>query len=114
MYVSHLKNAQLHLENQNSPLIQDLYKFYLRSCVELLSKVSWVFIKCLDPQNLQYFEKIDKYTYLYEDEENPLFIPGGSLEDSEMRIKNMKTRSRKRKTNKRGTKTSSRRKGSDF
>lgn len=85
LYVQHLKNAQLELENQNSPLIQDLYKFYMRSCVELLSK---------------YFEKIDKYTYLYEDADNPLFVPNGNLLDAEVRIKNMKTRTRKKKATK--------------
>jgi len=85
LYVQHLKNAQLELENQSSPLIQDLYKFYMRSCVELLSK---------------YFEKVDKYTYLYEDEENPLFVPNGTLLDAEVRIKNMKTRTRKKKAKK--------------
>jgi len=79
LYAKHIRKARLDLENQASVFIQDLYKFYLRACVELLSK---------------YFEKRDKYTYLYE--ETALFVPGGSLLEAEQRIKTMKTRSRKR------------------
>jgi len=52
----------------------------LRASVELLSK---------------YFEKRDKYTYLYEDV--PLFLPNGTLEQAEERIRNMKTRARKKR-----------------
>jgi len=80
MYAQHIRKARLDLENQQSVFIQDLYKFYLRACVELLSK---------------YFEKRDKYTYLYED--IPLFIPNSSLEEAEERIKNMKSRARKKR-----------------
>jgi hypothetical protein len=39
MYAQYIRKApQLNLENQTSIFIQDLYKFYLRACVELLSK----------------------------------------------------------------------------
>ncbi len=75
--------ASLEKEDQESIFIQDLYKFYLRASVELLSK---------------YFEKRDKYTYLYED--IALFIAGNSLEEAEERIRNMKTRARKMKKRK--------------
>jgi len=80
MYAQHIRKARLDLENQQSAFIQDLYKFYLRACVELLSK---------------YFEKRDKYTYLYED--IALFVPNSSLEEAEERIKNMKSRARKKR-----------------
>jgi len=80
LYGLHIHQSRLEQENQNSPFIQDLYKFYLRAGVELLGK---------------YFEKIGKYTFLYDDE-LPLFEAGGSLRDAEQRIKKMRTRARKR------------------
>jgi len=80
LYALHIRKARLDLEDSSSVFIQDLYKYYLRACVELLSK---------------YFEKLDKYTYLYEDLQ--LFIPNGSLEEAEQRMKAMKTRSRKKR-----------------
>jgi len=83
MYAQYIRKApQLEMENQSSIFIQDLYKFYLRACVELLSK---------------YFDKRGKYTYLYDD--TPLFVEGGSLEEAEERIKHMKTRARKKRKN---------------
>jgi len=80
MYALHIRKARLDLEDSSSVFIQDLYKYYLRACVELLSK---------------YFEKLDKYTYLYEDIH--LFIPNGTIEEAEQRMKSMKTRSRKKR-----------------
>lgn len=80
LYAKHIRKCRLDLEDDSSILIQDLYKYYMRACVELLSK---------------YFEKLDKYTYL--DDDVQLFIANGSLEDAEKRIKNMPTRSRKKK-----------------
>lgn len=80
LYAQHLRKARLDWEDQNSVFIQDLYKYYLRACVELLSK---------------YFDKRDKYLYLYDD--MPLFIPGESLEKAEERLRNMKTRARKKR-----------------
>lgn len=80
LYGYHIHNSRLELENQESPFIQDLYKFYLRAGVELLGK---------------YFEKLGKHVFLY-DQESPLFVPGGSLQDAEVRIKKMRTRARKR------------------
>lgn len=82
MYAQHIRKANLQNENQNSVFIQDLYKYYLRSCVELLSK---------------YFVKVDKYTFLYD--EIPLFIPGGNLEEAEERISKMGTIQRRHKRN---------------
>lgn len=78
-YAQHIRKANLQLENQDSVFIQDLYKFYLRACVELLSK---------------YFIKQDKYTYLYDD--IPLFVAGGNLEDAEFRISKLGTIQRKK------------------
>jgi len=78
LYAQHIRKADLQRENQSSVFIQDLYKFYLRACVELLSK---------------YFEKKDKYTYLYDDIQ--LFIVGGSLSEAESRMSKMGTRQRK-------------------
>jgi len=80
LYAQHIRKAQLQEENQNSVFIQDLYKFYLRACVELLSK---------------YFIKQDKHTFFYDD--IPLFVPGGSLKDAEARISKMGTIQRKHK-----------------
>jgi len=80
LYAQHIRKARLDCEDQNSVFIQDLYKYYLRACVELLSK---------------YFEKRDKYTYLYDD--IPLFVPGETLDQAEERIKTMKTRARKKR-----------------
>jgi len=79
LYAQHIRKAPLDKENQSSVFIQDLYKFYLRSCLELLSK---------------YFDKKDKYTFLYDD--ISLFVPNGTLEDAEERISRMSTRQRKR------------------
>jgi hypothetical protein len=80
LYAQHIRKARLDCEDQSSVFIQDLYKYYLRACVELLSK---------------YFEKRDKYTYLYDD--IPLFVPGETLDQAEERIKTMKTRARKKR-----------------
>lgn len=80
LYAQHIRKARLDQEDISSVFVHDLYKFYLRASVELLSK---------------YFEKRDKYTYLYEDV--PLFVPGGTLEQAEERIRNMKTRARKKR-----------------
>jgi len=80
LYAQHIKKARLDLEDQKSVFIQDIYKFYMRACVELMSK---------------YFHKRDKYTYLYDDV--MLFQPGGTLEQAEKRLSAMKSRSRKRK-----------------
>jgi hypothetical protein len=43
----------------------------------------------------KYFEKKDKYTYLYDD--TPLFVPNESLEQAAVRIRGMATRSRKKR-----------------
>lgn len=80
LYAQHIRKARLDQEDISSVFVHDLYKFYLRASVELLSK---------------YFEKRDKYTYLYEDV--PLFLPNGTLEQAEERIRNMKTRARKKR-----------------
>jgi len=80
LYAQHIRKARLEQEDISSVFVHDLYKFYLRASVELLSK---------------YFEKRDKYTYLYED--TPLFVPGGNLDQAEERIRNMKTRARKKR-----------------
>lgn len=83
LYAQHIRKADLKLENQSSVFIQDLYKFYLRACVELLSK---------------YFVKYDKYTFLYDD--TILFVVGGSIEEAEKRISKMGTIQRRQKRNK--------------
>jgi len=80
LYAQHIRKARLDQEDISSVFVHDLYKFYLRASVELLSK---------------YFEKRDKYTYLYEDV--PLFVPNGTMEQAEERIRNMKTRARKKR-----------------
>jgi hypothetical protein len=80
MYAEHMRNAKLPDAKLASVFVQDLYKFYFRASVELLSK---------------YFEKYDKFTYLYDD--TPLFVPNGTLKEAEERMKNMKSRSRKKK-----------------
>jgi len=89
LYAQHIRRARLDLENQDSIFIQDLYKFYLRACLELLAK---------------YFEKCDKYTFL--DDGVPLFVAGTSLKEAETRMKTMRTRARKRKSAARDAKKS--------
>jgi len=80
LYAKYIRKSDLTQENYDSIFTQDLYKFYFRASMELMSK---------------YFEKKDKYTYL--DEEVQLFIPGGSLEEAEVRIKLIKARSRRKR-----------------
>jgi len=83
LYAYHIRKCRLDLEPQSSVFIQDLYKFYLRAACELLGK---------------YFQKVNKYTYLYVDE--PLFIAGETLDLAENRIKSMTTINRKKKSKK--------------
>ena len=78
LYAKHIRNAHLEKEDSSSVFIQDLYRFYMRACLELLGK---------------YFDKRGKFTFLY-DEETPLFVPGHSLAQAEVRIRSMKTRAR--------------------
>jgi len=80
LYAHHIKKARLDWEDSSSVFIQDLYRYYMRACVELMSK---------------YFEKKDKYSYLYD--EVPLFVPNESLEEAETRLKGMKSRARMRR-----------------
>jgi len=63
----------IRLEGQDIPLIflEDLYKYYARSCTDLLRK---------------YFHKVGMCTYLYLNENNPLFIPDGPLDEARVRI----------------------------
>eukprot|EP01118_Nematostelium_gracile_P003620 TRINITY_DN1418_c0_g1_i1.p1 TRINITY_DN1418_c0_g1~~TRINITY_DN1418_c0_g1_i1.p1 ORF type:complete len:243 (+),score=45.61 TRINITY_DN1418_c0_g1_i1:68-730(+) len=86
LYAIHARNARLDLQSPDSVFIQDCYKFYLRSALELLGKY---FTKSpILPESA-------RYAYIYDDD-CPLFIPGGSLKDAEERITKMKTRARKR------------------
>jgi len=80
LYAHHIKKARLDWEDSSSVFIQDLYRYYMRACVELMSK---------------YFEKKDKYTYIYD--EVALFLPNETLEDAENRLKGMKSRARMRR-----------------
>jgi len=79
LYCGHIKKAKLQNEVQNPIFMRDLYKYYLRSCVELLGK---------------YFEKVDKYTYMYDDEW-PLFVSNEPLDEAQRRLRTMKTRARR-------------------
>jgi len=97
LYAQHIRRARLDSENQESIFIQDLYKFYLRACLELLAK---------------YFEKCDKYTFL--DDGVPLFVAGTSLKEAEVRMKTMRTRARKRKSAAKETKKTKRGKANKY
>jgi len=77
LYALYVKKARLDWEDRSSVFIQDLYRFYLRAVVELMSK---------------YWKKVDKFTFTYD--EVPLFIPNECLKDAEERLKSMKSRSR--------------------
>jgi len=79
LYAKHLRQAHLDNEDGSSILVQDLYKFYLRACTELMSK---------------YFEKVDKWTYLYYLDGLPLFVPNEDLFEARNRLRKMKTRAR--------------------
>jgi len=80
LWAQHEKSKKL--EDTMLPQIfkEDLYKFYLRACLDLLAK---------------YFIKQDKFTFVYDDV--PLFVPNGSLDDALARIKTISARSRKSK-----------------
>eukprot|EP01114_Cavostelium_apophysatum_P007731 TRINITY_DN19903_c0_g1_i1.p1 TRINITY_DN19903_c0_g1~~TRINITY_DN19903_c0_g1_i1.p1 ORF type:complete len:334 (-),score=62.01 TRINITY_DN19903_c0_g1_i1:111-1112(-) len=79
MYSMHVRKANLAEQDKTSVFTQDLYKYYLRAAMELLSK---------------YFEKRPHFTFLYVDEDLPLFIPGESLESAEQRISQLGTKQR--------------------
>lgn len=78
LYAFHIHKRALDQEQMADVFIQDLYRFYARSCVELLSK---------------YFQKLDRFTYIYEEE--PLFQPGETLIEAKERLSRLQTRSRK-------------------
>jgi len=78
LYSKHVRKCDLKMEDYSKICIKDLYKYYKRSCVELLSK---------------YFIKFDENTFLYES--LPLYIPGSSLRDAEIRIGKLGTIQRK-------------------
>jgi hypothetical protein len=90
LYALHIRNARLDIEDKDKTLIKDLYKFYYRAGVALLSK---------------YFDRSGKYGYLYQD--IPLFVPGESLEEADARIRAMKTKERNRSAATKGTTYSS-------
>lgn len=79
LYAQYIRKVRLDQEDQGSIFVQDLYKYYLRACVELLGK---------------YFEKKDKFTYVFDG--TPLFQPNETLDEAKKRLNKMKTRSRKR------------------
>lgn len=81
LYAMHIRKSQLDKEDPSSVFVQDLYKFYYRASMELLSK---------------YFEKRDKFTFL--DEDVPLFIPNGNVQEAEIRLKQIKSRARKKRS----------------
>jgi hypothetical protein len=80
LWAFHEKRKQLEETKLTTVLREDLYKFYLRACLDLLAK---------------YFIKLDKFTFLYD--ETPLFVPNGSLEDALLRLKKLPARGRKSK-----------------
>jgi len=81
LYAQFIRKTRLDLADPKAIMTQDLYRFYLRACLELLSK---------------YFRKIDKWTYLFYDNQ-PLFVPGLSLEEAEVRVRNQRTIARKKR-----------------
>jgi len=83
LWAEHEKEKKL--EDIELPQIfkDDLYKYYLRACLDLLAK---------------YFIKQDKFTFMYDD--IPLFVPNGSLDDALARIKIICARNRKAKKEK--------------
>jgi len=86
LYSKYVRKADLNTlsaetDIQSSVFVQDLYKFYHRSCEQLLSK---------------YFDKVDKYTWVHSSDRH-MFEGGLSLHESEERLKAIP----KKKTNKR-------------
>jgi len=78
LWARHEKHKALE-DSQLLPVFKDdLYKFYLRACLDLLAK---------------YFIKQDKFTFYYD--EIPLFVPNGSLEDALERLKTLPAKNRK-------------------
>jgi len=83
MYADRTRGQKLDHLNGESVLVQDLYKFYARSCVEVLRK---------------YFLKIDDYVFLYKDPDSPLFVPNETIEEAKERLKGiLPTKTKKRK-----------------
>jgi len=82
LYSKHVRKFDLTSEDYTKISIKDLYKYYKRSCMELLSK---------------YFIKLDDSTFIYES--TALFVVGSTLRDAELRIARLGTIQRKnRKT----------------
>lgn len=75
LYALYIRKKRLDLEDKRNAFTQDLYKYYKRSCVDMLCK---------------YFEKKDKWTFLYMGE--ALFQPGDTLEVAQDRIKRLQVR----------------------
>lgn len=82
LWAETMRRARLDVGAPVPPVfIEDLYKFYLRSCLDLMAK---------------YFRKQTRFSFLYEEGSDPLFIPNGSLADAAVRLKNLRTKDRKR------------------
>jgi len=79
LYAYHVRKANLCELDPESNLVIDLYKYYLRSAYQLMTK---------------YFQKVGSWVYLYEDV--PLFVPNSSLAESKERLRLLETRQRKK------------------
>jgi hypothetical protein len=80
LYAQHIRKARLEWAPVSNVFVEDLYRFYFRAVLELISK---------------YFEKVDHLTYLYD--QVPLFVPNESLKDAEARLNSMNSRSRNKR-----------------
>jgi len=86
LYAFHVRKVNLLFENEHSLAIRDLYKFYTRDCLQLMSK---------------YFERKGRDKFYYID--IPLYVENDTLEKAEDRILMMRTKDRKNVKRKRGS-----------
>jgi hypothetical protein len=79
LYAFHVRKESLQALDAKSSVGKDLYRFYLRSAYQLMSK---------------YFTKVGKWTYIYD--EVPLFVPGEDLAAARDRVKMLDTKQRRK------------------
>lgn len=70
LYSLYVRKEDITTEDYSSPFVQDLYKYYLRCALQLMTK---------------FFVKAGPWTYLYDDV--TLFIPDEDLNSAEMRLR---------------------------
>eukprot|EP01119_Soliformovum_irregulare_P025787 TRINITY_DN963_c0_g1_i1.p1 TRINITY_DN963_c0_g1~~TRINITY_DN963_c0_g1_i1.p1 ORF type:complete len:307 (+),score=43.31 TRINITY_DN963_c0_g1_i1:104-922(+) len=86
IYALHIRKDDLVKMDVDSSLRDDLYRYYLRCALQLMTK---------------YFQKAGPWTYLFDG--TPLFVPNETIHDAASRLKTLETRQRRRKKNRSAT-----------